>query len=531
MAASQAGTAGGTGIWRGTGAAAGRHCLSASLESDARGIAASLERHKLLVVLLLTLLYLVGAALRANGKELWYDEIITFVAASAPDAAGTWKTAQAIDASPPLPHLMMHFARVWFGSGQLALRIPFLVCFWIFCLCLFRFTLCRLGFFYALAAMLMPVVTDVYTFSVEARAYLPELGFCGLALIAWQAAAEGRRRIFNVALLAASLAAAILCHYYAVLIFLPLAAGEAFRNYRGRRVDWLIWGALAAGATPLVWRAASIAGAVKDLTHTWTPPHPAQVMEFWQTRLTPAATFLVLFLALLALMLLSKTEEPAEPPEQSALAPHEIVAGLVFLAIPVIAVAGSMLVTHIFTERYALPGFTGFAILAPAVLSRLTGGRSIPAFFLVNVLVLAMLLAAVANPRPTNPFSREPILSAALEEGPVVVDDGHLFLQMWYYAPAELRARMVFLVDYQAAVRHMGFDTIDGGIFVLRPYADVNAVQYRDFHPPGGEFLVYHNALRPSWVVPKAMEDGAAVDVLRVNTERQLLRIRLPGAR
>jgi hypothetical protein len=531
MAASEAGTAGSAGLWRRLGAAEGRHRLSASLESDARGIATTLERHKLIVVLLLTLLYMLGAVLRANGKPLWYDEIITFVAASAPDAAGAWKTAQAVDASPPLPHLLMHFALRWFGSSEVALRLPFLAGFWIFCLCLFRFTLGRLGFFYALAAMLLPMATDTYTFAVEARAYGPELAFCGLALVAWQSAAERRRRFFNLALLAASLGAATLCHYYAVLIFLPLAAGEALRNCRSRRVDWLIWLALAAGGMPLILRAANIAGAVKDLTYTWTPPYAAQAIDFWQTRLATSAPFLVLYLALMALTLLKKPEEREDPPALSSLAPHETLAGLVFLAIPVIAVAGAILVTHVFTERYALPALTGLAMLFPTVLSRLTGGRSIPGFFLVSVFVFAMLLAAVTNPGASNPFAREPLLSAALEEGPVVVDDGQLFLQMWYYAPAQLKPRLIYLADNQAAVRHIGFDTIDGGIRVLRPYAAVNVVEYRDFHPTGGEFLVYHDPLLPTWVMEKALEDGAAVDVLRATTTRQLLRIRLPQPR
>jgi hypothetical protein len=531
MAASKAGTAGRAGIRRSTGATAGRHRLSASLESDARGIASALERHKLIVLVLLTLLYMLSAVLAANGRPLWYDEIITLIAGSTPDAAGAWKAAQAVDASPPLPHLLMHFAWKWLGSGEAALRIPFLVGFWIFCLCLFRFTLRRLGLLYALVAMLLPMVTDAYTFSLQARAYGPELGFCGLALVAWQSAAEGRWRLFNLALLAASLAAALLCHYYAALAFLPLAAGEAFRTYRSRRVDWLLWLALAAGGTPLVWRAARIAGAIKELSHTWTPPYPAQIIDFWQTGLKPAASFLILYLVLMALTLLSKPDEREEPRTEASLAAHEVVAGVIFLFLPAIGVAGAMLVTHMFTERYALPALTGFAMLFPAVLSRIAGGRSIPPFFMVGVLMLAMLIAAVANPRPSNPFASEPILSAALKEGPVVVDDGQLFLQMWYYAPAQLRPRLMFLANSKAALTHMGFDTIDGGIMVLRPYAAVNVVEYRDFHPPGGEFLVYHNPLLPTWLMASALHDGATVEVLRVNPIRQLLRIRLPQSR
>src|SRR5450631_2074561 len=180
-----------------------------SLENDARNLAVVLERHKYAVLVLLTVVYAIGAVLQARGKPLWYDEIITTFAASAPDAAATWKVAQQTDINPPLPHLLMHFTMKWVANQEVGARIPAMAGFWIFSLCLYRFTIRRAGILYALPALLLPMVTGAYGYALEARAYGLVLGFCGLALAGWQAAADGDKRPLALAVLAGSLAAAL----------------------------------------------------------------------------------------------------------------------------------------------------------------------------------------------------------------------------------------------------------------------------------------------------------------------------------
>src|SRR3974377_1932798 len=95
-----------------------------SLERDAHSLAASVDRHRYLVLLVLTLVYAIGAIGHARAKPFWYDEIITLIAASAPSPAAVWNVAQNTDASPPLPHLLTHFAVRWFGTGEISVRLP-----------------------------------------------------------------------------------------------------------------------------------------------------------------------------------------------------------------------------------------------------------------------------------------------------------------------------------------------------------------------------------------------------------------------
>jgi hypothetical protein len=72
----------------------------------------------------------------------------------------------------------------------------------------------------------------------------------------------------------------------------------------------------------------------------------------------------------------------------------------------------------------------------------------------------------------------------------------------------------------------MGFDTIDSGILVLRPWAPVKALEYKSFFAPGREFLLYRNLLRPEWLLAKVMKDGGSARIQEFNYRRELLRVR-----
>ena len=153
-------------------------------------------------------------------------------------------------------------------------------------------------------------------------------------------------------------------------------------------------------------------------------------------------------------------------------------AGALFVAIPLAAVIGALLVTHMFTERYALIGLVGFCLLTPLVAAEFFGRRGAAGIVLLGVLVWGAAIRLVDYQAKGNPFAGEPLLMEALEQGPVVIADGQLYMQMWHYAPERLKARMLFLADDVSAVKYMGFETIDGGIRALIPWAPVQVREY-----------------------------------------------------
>jgi len=209
------------------------------------------------------------------------------------------------------------------------------------------------------------------------------------------------------------------------------------------------------------------------------------------------------------------------------LAAHELLAGVLFLAIPVMAVAIGIFKTHMFTPRYALIGVTGVALLMPMVAAWLARGRAFPGFLITGVGMMALLYMTLEVSPRINPVVEDATLIKALEQGPVVVPDGQLYLQMWYYTPSPLKEKLLYLVDNEASVKYMGFDAIDVGIENLKPWSSVTAMQYKDFAKVGGEFRLYQSSMRPGWLLAKVVADGGTAQIERYSPSRQLMRVKL----
>jgi hypothetical protein len=507
-----------------------------SLEADAGRMAVSLEKGRYLVLVVLTIVYAAGAMLHARGKPFWYDEVFTVMSAAPASVADSWRAAQKLDSAPPLTHLLTHFAVHWFGQNEISARLPEIAGFWIFCLSLFFFVRHRLGVFYGLAALLLPLSTQAYDYAYEARPYGVELGFCGLMLVCWQRAggAERFKHAAACAGIAFSLIGALMCQYYAALLYLPLAGGEAYRWWKTRRIDWGIWIAMAFGALPLVWQLATIRAAVHGFSRiSWSEVHPFDVLDFWNDGLQSGLSILVVALVAMALWAWKAPPQSQAPEEPATLPPWEILAAILFLAIPLLAVVFGLLVTHLYSSRYALVGLTGIALLVPLVVARMARGRELVAFLFVALAGLRLIVVTTTFSPPRDLQGEEFVLVDALQQGPVVVADGQLYMQMWLYLPDPLKSNMIFLVDREASVKYQTFNTaaIDAALSSVRQSFPIRALDYRTFATPGKEFRLLENPLKPGWMLEKIAADGGQEVIQRYTNLRQLYRIRMkqPG--
>src|SRR5207244_3146972 len=105
------------------------------------------------------------------------------------------------------------------------------------------------------------------------------LGCCGLSVLCWQAAAEGRCRWLALSGLALSLAAGLCAHYYAVLLFLPLVVGELLRTRVRQRLDFAMWTALGVGGSALVLLLPLVYAARTNTGTFWAPARWGQAIE------------------------------------------------------------------------------------------------------------------------------------------------------------------------------------------------------------------------------------------------------------
>src|SRR4051812_35305951 len=201
--------------------------------------------------MLCVLLFLLPSALCAHWKPLTNDELFTFEVSRLASVGRIWTALSAgADNHPPLDYLLRHLSLSAFGQSELAFRLPSLLASYLCLISIFQFVVRRASVVYGLIAVLIPLSTPLFEYSYEARSYTLLAAFAAVALAAWQRRTEGSRGAIVV--LAASLAAVLWAHYYGVLVFLPIAAGEMVRTQKTRRIDLAVWAALAAGACALL---------------------------------------------------------------------------------------------------------------------------------------------------------------------------------------------------------------------------------------------------------------------------------------
>src|SRR5262249_20830996 len=153
-----------------------------------------------------TVLYFAATWAVSRHKLLWYDELLTYYLCRLPRFADFWTAlATGPDLSPPAYHLSVRGTYALLGEGLTISRLPAAGGVGAVALSLFFSVGRRVPPAFAWSALLFPLTTRAYYYAFEARPYGLVLGCSGLALLCWQAAAEGRRRPLALAGLALSL--------------------------------------------------------------------------------------------------------------------------------------------------------------------------------------------------------------------------------------------------------------------------------------------------------------------------------------
>lgn len=488
--------------------------LGFNLEQRAAAYERFLYRYRFLFLAILTILYFVMTMLRAWGKPFWYDEILTFLEARQPTLSAALHAGGNADWMPPLSHVVFYATDKLVGHGEVAFRLGPMIGFWVFCLCLFAFVARRASVSFAFMAMLLPFATLFSAYSFEARSYALVLGFSGIALLAWQTAAEGVHRPLALIALSAGIAGALLNHYWAVFLYLPLAGAEAWRNYSRHKIDWPVWIALAAGGVPLLISLLVILRVAQTNLHPWSWARPRDYYLFYWN-FWPVIGFLIpIAVLLLVWLLLGGRKETPAGDRRPAFHDYEWLAAALFFLAPMLAITGALLIPpHIYVDRYLAPSTAGFTLLATFAAARWAGQRS--------ALGIACFIAALApflfhftqiHRHPLrDPYTRARLLREELEtqNEPVVVSNYIAFLEIWYYAPQNVKPRLLCLDDENAAVKFRHMDDVAGDS--LRDIG-VPFYSYREFATSGKQFVIYFVGW--SWMTSKILEDGGTLEWL-----------------
>lgn len=466
---------------------------------------------------------------KAAHRPFWFDELCTWILAHQPNLASLWKAlTHAADSHPPPFYLVEKFFSHIISNDEIAFRMPSILGFSCVLWCLFIWLRRRHDSTVAFFACLIPFLTALYaTYSTEARGYSLVAACLSIALVAYQHAPAVRWML----LLGFSLAAAEFFHFYSMFMMAPFFLAETVFFLKTKSFRWPVWGALACGLAPFIafWPIlAGIKGYYSE--HPWMHPTIFGTLHAYSwilgistgptsTLLQQAIWFLLTTGAMgLGVLLLYRSFRSQDPLfHESAL-----IAG--FLLSPIFLYAVVKITHGVLSARYLLPIMFGIVLTAGRGLSHLSR-RSM-------ILIGSLLCACIAlqeaafwisfygnyqlgfiQPKPVQDL----VAKAGHSDLPVVVSDGHDYLESDHYATEAWKQRLTFLADPSGAMAFGRTDFNDKELLSLRNFATLRVFEYAKFKNSHSQFLLYSNPTpenNPDWFVLRLLSDGWSLQKL-----------------
>jgi hypothetical protein len=461
---------------------------------------------------------ILGGMGHAHAKTFWFDELVTVYVARLPTLTAVWTalTHQA-DNTPMSFYLETRAASAAFGENHIAMRLPAILGFAIMCVATFCFAARRSTALHGMLAMLFPAFTLAREYGYEARSYGVVLGCTAAALAFWQAAAEARPRRWALLGLGVSVLLAATNHIYAGLMICALAVGEAVRSLERRRPDWPVWAVL---ALPVV----GIAAHVPFLRSAWTYSDNFvskwgwdHIGDFYTHALSPFLFpgIVALLLMLVVTLVFGMTSGPAA---STVIPRHEIAALLTMTVTPVLPAVLALWLPVPYVDRYTLYAIIAIGVLVAWLLHAREGVRPVATLTTVAVLTALLFaregLATRSLAAPGARLAMPAVFEGATGEWPIVVSDPMSFMELTYYAPADLRAQFFYVGDIDSAVRWTTIDSAERTLVAMGTMMPLRVVEYSAFERSHPTFYVYFAGRKVDWILQRLREDGRRVELV-----------------
>lgn len=389
-------------------------------------------------------------------KPLWADEIYTVLTARQPTVSDILEyIREGCEGIPPLYLAVVHFLIPLLKNEALAARLPATLGFGAMVLGVFAFCRPRMSAAYSLLAALLSCQVCLY-FAREGRPYGAVLGCAAWALVFWQKA--DAKRMADLIGLAICLGLAVSFHYYAICILGPLLLAEIATGLRDKK--WNV-GVLVSMMAPVALLAAHyplIDAQKKFHVHFWSQPQLGMIRSVYAGYAWPILLLCGAAFAVSTILGVRAKERIRDLPLREA------VMLLALCATPALAVVFSMFTTHVFVDRYVLWAAAGFAIVASATLQRfLAGNPAVPGSLIAILLAALCAQQAIAIAKKPNLIEGAEVLRQLKElgpiKGPIVIPDPHVFVELAYYAPGDIRNRLVYPEDVDLDILYFGSDS------------------------------------------------------------------------
>lgn len=474
---------------------------------------------------------LLFAGLAAHWRPLWYDELFTLYVASEPTMGDVLRALlHGADTNPPMDYLLRHASVAAFGDSNVAFRWPSAAAFVAGQLAIFAYVRRRAPFLAAAGAALLPIATAAVFFTYEGRAYALLFASAPIALWAWQRAAERAGRPLRLVLLLGALCLGPYSHYYGVLNFLPVTAGEALRWSRQRRIDWPVAAVIAAAAVLTLGLVAFSRNASGLQGAFWAAGFQfADLLGYYSGFLGYAgfAAYAVIGVAVALAALSSRGSASTGCP---VVPPHEILAAAVLALAPLSAFLIAAVATGALTSKYTITLVAGVSILVGHLLAC---GEARHRGLVAATTVLLAIWAVGRHASSAIEYRRSEPMPTVIRDAlarssqPVAFDSPHLFLQFVHYEP-QMAGRFVYPMDAATALEVRGFNNDEIALRGLQQIRSLNVTAYQEFVDRHDTFLVVYSRVFWPALIKALQRDGYCLSLVARSSSTELLQA-FPG--
>lgn len=540
------------------------------------GIVTWLDAHPGEAFAALTGLYFAVVFVLSSVKLMWLDELITLHLARLNSFHDLWHAlAMGADPNPPVTYVLVHWCRQVFGDHEWAYRLPAAVGCWAGLASLFAFLKRRVSGFWAIFGCLVWMAMAAFDYSFESRSYGIFYGLAMLAFFCWSVTADeartARERWAALAGMMLALAAGISTNYFAVLAFLPPAAGELvktivrarrprpgtpvefIKSRRARRfralsaIDLRIWLGFAVAALPLLLYRPLIARSIAQFSpYAWNKVTIDQVFDSY-TEMVEIILYPILALLVLAgVVFFNKERVRALCVDcrnrvlprwvEGVLAPYrgkvplpsrEAAGVFVFMAYPICGYVIASIHGGMLSPRFVIPVCYGFAIAATIVSRYLFRNvRHAPVILLCVAFAWLVSREAVVGywyKQQKDSFykvvDRMEAAQAGMPTGvPIAIPDPLLALTFRHYAPRDLAQRVVFPIDFPAVRYFRHDDSPEENLWAGRNLLySVPIMPLAEFQHATGQYIII--AGKKNWLLEDLKKHRYSF--LRVPTDTQ----------
>jgi hypothetical protein len=506
------------------------------------------RRYIALAVAILTLL----VAYEALTAPLSFDEFFTLFISRLSSLPEMLKVMPA-DSQPPLQYLLVHASLHWFGTSEFTLRLPAMLAWLAAGLLTWRIVRVHGTPVQALFALvtLLGAATGSYWLSgislkdqaFTARPYELVLAFTALAFACWQIATlRERKRVIPLCGLTFAIAGVVLSHHYGIIqIGAFLATGEITRLVRRRRLDIPVLAAATIGLLPLLitlplaHQTSLVLGVpIAHSTNYWAKPSLAD-LACWPA-LTPWLIFLpVTVLACLPVLTPRDLRPEPELPEVPV---HEKAAAIALALLPPAQLLLAILKTGYFFPRYAIGAVLGLALLFAWTWPRAGQLRAIaqPALAALTLGYLAFVALYLVIAPHYIPLGRAQLVKAGVAsvslhvpgDLPIVDSNACDYLQEWWYAPSDLRQRLVYLTDLTYAEKQPAF-VAELTIILDQSITPVAVADYSSFLAAHPRFYMLRTGrMYDNWLPARLRNSGWRITMISHDYRSELYMVEAP---